>query len=764
MSPTIACANCSEPIAAGARFCSRCGQDVSGPQGNLTTGQLPLQNEGARDPGLLTLEHLRRATLGEYDIAGELGRGGMAIVYLAHDIALDRKVAIKVMNPGLLMGVGMSDRFKREARTAASLTHPNIIPIHLVRETENLLFFVMKYVEGRGLDSVIAETGPLPIRMALTILAQVGGALGYAHRRGVVHRDVKPANILIDTEGWIVVTDFGIAKVAEAGSLTVSGMTVGTPRYMSPEQCTARPVSGASDQYSLGIVGYEMITGGPPFAADSLMEIMRMHFFEPPAPLLSLRPECPPALAAAIERMLAKEPEQRWPSVEDAISAAGQVLVERNDPVRGQMGDLAKTGIKQIARISAPVSPTPQGRSQPRSPSVPPAPPASAAGVPPTGLTSRAESPAHRQRRRPSALVLGIVGLAAVVVSLGVYLLARSAPTDRRPQPGPIPTLAIEPVSVDMQVGDSQTLTPTPKDSAGQFLGRDPVDWSSSAPSVASVSPGGVVVGLTPGSVEVSARSGGRSASSQVTVRLAAVQSIQVSPPSGSIPVRGTIKLEAVAQDARARPLPGRSITWSSGDPAIATVSEDGLVTGVNAGTVTLEARSEGIRGQATISVTARAAVPFPGPATGLLRVILSGSWAEISIDGKRWGRRNQLEVPVSAGARHTVHLERPGFISVDTSVAVQAGTPMVLRISLRRASALTVTPGFLRIQIRPSWAEVSIDRKNIGQRRDWGDSMGPGPHRLRFEREGYITVDTTVTLQPAETLQLRIDMQRRSP
>lgn len=763
MSPTIACVNCSEPIAPGARFCSRCGRDVSGTQGNLTTNQIPLEEGGSWDPGLQTLEHLRRVTLGDYDIVGELGRGGMAIVYLAHDISLDRKVAIKVMNPGLMMGAGMADRFKREARTAASLTHPNIIPIHLVRETEGLLFFVMKYVEGRGLDSIIAETGPLPIRMALTILSQVGGALGYAHRRGVVHRDVKPANILIDTEGWIVVTDFGIAKVAEAGSLTVSGMTVGTPRYMSPEQCTARPVTGASDQYSLGIVGYEMLTGGPPFAAESLMEIMRMHFFEPPASLLSLRRECPPALAASIERMLAKEPDQRWPSVEDAIAAAGQVLVERDDPVRSQMVDLAKTGIKQVARISAPVSPTPLGRRPP-----PPAPPAlvdAPSREPPTSRTRpRTAAPAQRPRPPLKPLVWGLAVVAAVVVAVGVYLLIRPTPTDRRPQPGPLLAFAIEPTSIDMQVGDSQKLSATPKDAAGQFLGKDPIVWSSTTPSVASVSPGGVVIGLTPGSADVSARSGGQSASSQVTVRLAAVASIQVSPPSGSIPVSGTIRLLAVAQDARARPLPGRSITWSSGDPAVASVSEDGVVTGVNAGTVTLEARSEGIRGQATISVTAPTVVPVPGPATGLLRVILPDAWAEISIDGKRWGRRNQLEVPLSTGGRHRVRLERPGFISVDTSVAVQAGTPMVLRISLRRASAVTVVPGFLRIQIRPSWAEVSIDRKSVGQRRDWGDIVAPGPHRLRFERDGYITVDTTVTLQPAETLPLRIDMQRRSP
>ena len=755
MSPTIACANCSEPIAAGARFCSRCGHDVSGPQGFLTTTQLPPGEDASPDSGLRTLELLRRVTLGEYDIMGELGRGGMAIVYLAHDIALDRKVAIKVMNPGLLMGAGMSERFKREARTAAALTHPNIIPIHLVRETEGLLYFVMKYVEGRGLDSIIAETGPLPINMVLTILSQVGGALGYAHRRGVVHRDIKPANILIDTEGWVVVTDFGIAKVAEAGSLTVSGMTVGTPNYMSPEQCTAKPVSGASDQYSLGIVAYEMITGRAPFAGGgSLMEIMRMHFFETPAPLQSVRPECPPGLAAAIGRMLAKEPEQRWPSVEEAIAAAGHASVERGDPVRSHMIDLAKSGIKPVARISSPVSPTPLGKNPP-SAAAPPREPAPSGGPSPRVVSTRTEPPAPRAESRLSAQAWSGIGLGVIAVVLGLYWLLR---------PTPPASFAIDPARVEIQVGDSQALTLIRKDPSKQSSNPGPVEWSSSAPSVASVSSEGVVVGLTPGSAEISARSRGGSATRQATVRRSAIATIVISPPTGSIPAGGTIKLAAVAQDQRGGALPDRPMTWSTTDPAIATVSGEGLVTGVSSGTVTVETLAEGIRGQATISVTARTDVPVPGPATGLLRVIPSGSWAEITIDGKRWGRRNQLEVPVSAGGRHSVRLERAGYVAVDTTVVVQAGASLVLRIPLKRTSAVTVAPGFLRIQVRPLWAEVSIDRKNIGQRRDWGDTVGPGPHRLRFEREGYITIDTTVTLQPAETLPLRIDMMRRSP
>ncbi len=181
------------------------------------------------EPRDFLLDQLRKALLGHYEVFGEIGRGGMATVYLGHELALERKVAIKVMSPGLVHGPGMVERFKREARTAAHLSHPNIIPVYAVREGEGLLFFVMKLVEGTPLDAIMKELGKLPLPMVEAILAQVGGAFGYAHRHGIVHRDIKPSNILIDDEGWAVVTDFGSAKVQESEALTQSGVAVGTP-------------------------------------------------------------------------------------------------------------------------------------------------------------------------------------------------------------------------------------------------------------------------------------------------------------------------------------------------------------------------------------------------------------------------------------------------------------------------------------------------------------------------------------------------------
>lgn len=281
---------------------------------------MPVADVLLDDPIVLAL---RQATAGDYDIISELGRGGMAVVYLAHDLALGRKVAIKVMFPSLLREEGTAERFKREARTAASLTHPGIIPIHSVREHGSLLFIVMQFVKGRTLDSILTEKGPLPIPMVQTILHQVGAALDYAHRRGVVHRDIKPGNILLDEEGRVVVTDFGIAKVVSSDSLTRTGGVVGTPSYMSPEQCTAGTVTGASDQYALGMVAYEMLTGQLPLRGDNPMQTMYLRVTQDAPPISALRPDCPPEIESAVLRMLAREPAGRWPDFSRALGAIG---------------------------------------------------------------------------------------------------------------------------------------------------------------------------------------------------------------------------------------------------------------------------------------------------------------------------------------------------------------------------------------------------------------------------------------------------------
>jgi serine/threonine protein kinase len=347
------------------------------------------------------LELLRATTLGEYEIIGELGRGGMATVYLAHDIALDRQVAIKVISPSLGASPPLVERFRREARTAASLSHPNIIPIYAVRHSDRLLYFVMKYVEGRPLDGILRQHGALPLNMVQAILGQVAGAVGYAHRRGVVHRDIKPGNILIDDEGWCVVTDFGIAKVAESEGLTTSGVMVGTPAYMSPEQCLSNDVSGATDQYALGVLAYEMLTGRLPFPGSSMMSVMYAHVHVPVPAIESLRSEVPPELSGAIMRMLAKEPADRWPSVEEAAAALGTVSATQEEPTRSQLITLATSGSRPpVVRHTTPRSPMPFPR--------------------PSGLAEA--KTIQIAEHAPSRRTLGLaVGGGAALVALAIY-------------------------------------------------------------------------------------------------------------------------------------------------------------------------------------------------------------------------------------------------------------------------------------------------------------------------------------------------------
>ena len=364
-----ACPRCGAMVAPGSYFCPRCGTSVPASAGGAgptvaTASPAPDAQHNAQ------LDALRHATLGEYELLAELGRGGMATVFLAHDIALDRKVAIKVLSPALwMMGEGMIERFKREARTAAALSHPHIIPIYAVKQSERVLYFVMKYVQGRPLDVVIRDVGPLPIAMVQTILAQVGDALGYAHRHGVIHRDVKSANIMLDEDGWAVVTDFGIAKVVQAEGLTMTGVAVGTPTYMSPEQCETHVVTGASDQYSLGVVAYEALTGRLPFQADSTMAVMYAHFNERPRAVTELRPDCPANLGAGVMRMLEKDPQARWPGMDDVVAVCGRPSLRHDDPVRREMITLAKTRRRgeELAQLNTPTSPIVLSRPQTRS-------------------------------------------------------------------------------------------------------------------------------------------------------------------------------------------------------------------------------------------------------------------------------------------------------------------------------------------------------------------------------------------------------------
>ncbi len=635
------CLQCGGAVEAGARFCANCGADVSAEQGSAATRKFTA-TQAMHDQ---LLDRVRRAALGEYEILTELGRGGMATVYLAHDIQLDRKVAIKVMLPSLIEGDDMVERFRLEARTSAQLSHPHIIPIYAVRSAENLVYFVMKFVEGRPLDAIARELGKLPVPMVQSIISRVGDALGYAHRRGVVHRDIKPANLMVDVEGQPVVTDFGIAKVADERGLTMTGVMVGTPTYMSPEQCSAGTITGASDQYSLGVVAYQLLAGKVPFEADSVVGLLYKHCHEEPGPLLDQRPDCPPALAAAVMRMLQKEPADRFPSMEAAVEAIGSVTLSFDDPVRTQLVGLAKRGenVALLKRVSTPMSPTPLGFKKATA--------QTDAAAPTSATTPRPKS--ARSRR---ALAWG--GVAVLVLALAWSLApigggdgdaggarggspsvdaASMAPTarlteggtapadslagasgpgadvpdaDRSPAASPSPPAVVAVTSIrvtgapaSLTVSENVDLRAVAIGADGAVLTGRAVAWSSEDPALADVTPAGRLTARSPGEVTLVARAGGTTQRITLNVLPARAASVAVAPPPGPLSIGASTRLDATAFDALGRPVT-TPITWRTSDARVATVT-GGIVTAVGAVTALITAVADGREGVVNVRVAA---------------------------------------------------------------------------------------------------------------------------------------------------------------
>lgn len=271
------------------------------------------------EQGRVAAFNLIGKTLGKYQVLEEIGRGGMGAVYKGYDPYLSRPVAIKVLAPHLVWEQEFVTRFLQEARAAACLQHPNIVTIFDVGEQDGVYYTVMEYVDGRPLNEMVGPDGCLPPGRAADIVSQVASALESAHRQGLVHRDVKPGNILVKANDQAVLTDFGIARALSETRVTRTGTMIGTPGYISPEQIQGGDVGPAADQYALGVVAYELLGGGPPFQGDTA-RLLYAHASEAPPPLRAANPRVSEAVQAVVMRALAKQPGERWPSI--AVFAA----------------------------------------------------------------------------------------------------------------------------------------------------------------------------------------------------------------------------------------------------------------------------------------------------------------------------------------------------------------------------------------------------------------------------------------------------------
>jgi len=311
---------------------------------------------------------------GRYRIERKLGAGGMADVYLAEDQELGRRVAIKILNDRHAADDSFIERFRREAKNAAGLSHPNIVSIYDRGEAEGTYYIAMEYLDGRSLKELIVGRGPAPIKTAIDYARQILAAVGFAHKHGIVHRDIKPHNVLVNSEGRLKVTDFGIAR-SGASQMTEVGSIIGTAQYLSPEQARGAPVDQTSDLYSVGVVLFEMLTGQVPFTGDTPLEIAMKHLSEVPKPPSELRPEVPHDLDSVVLRALAKDPGERYQSAEEMdadLMRVAEGLPVDPETETAATAVLSGSGLMAAAPTSvisrAPTAPTgvaPPGRTPP---------------------------------------------------------------------------------------------------------------------------------------------------------------------------------------------------------------------------------------------------------------------------------------------------------------------------------------------------------------------------------------------------------------
>jgi uncharacterized protein YjdB/tRNA A-37 threonylcarbamoyl transferase component Bud32 len=731
VAPSKVCSACRTPVSADAAFCTSCGA----PTPPSLTGDAAADALGGEFQ-----QRLAAALAGRYRLIRELGRGGMAIVYLADDLRHERQVAIKVMRPEIAEAVG-GDRFVREIKLAAKLHHPNILALHDSGDADGFLYYVMPHVAGESLRHRLQRERALSIAEALRLTREIAEALDYAHERRVVHRDIKPENVLLAGD-HAYVADFGIAKAVssvEQPALTSLGLALGTPWYMSPEQASGDPrLDGRADTYSLACVAYEMLAGEPPFTGPTVHAVMAKHALDPRPSVRTVRDTVPREADLTIQRGMAKVAADRPGSAGDFAAAlragceqpAPAALARRAGPAR-----LATLGITGIAILGAVLL----GRQAWRA----------GTGVAALSLAQPAYvlEPGDTLRLRPTARdadgdivtppnlawtsgdpTVAIVtndGLVSAVAAGTTVLVGAGAsrslsativvepttrdtatagsgvvdpPTGRPPldaAAAPATTPRLPPQVHALEPGDTVRLTASGQEGSAQ------VQWTTLDPDVVAVSPTGLALALAGGVARV--RGLGARATVDVTILVQSgppVVAVLVRDAPDSLVVRGTSRLRAVLLDETGSAIAG-DVRWWSSDSTIAHVDSTGTVTARRPGVVTVVA-AVGRKRSSTVSVV------VAGGETTVVDLALSPRQPvplrvreRLQLTARGLGPSGQpLDVPV-----------RLRWTSSDPTVVTVTPTGLVTAVS-PGAARITVASGHLRravsIAVQPTLAQAS--------------------------------------------------------
>jgi serine/threonine protein kinase len=554
----LSCRSCGTAFGPNDTFCAKCGVRVTPPPPTWPGGGGGATQAGVQlgDDEDVMLDKVREMTVGEYEVRGVLGRGGMASVFVAYDLTLNRKVALKVMHPGLLGDAGMRERFRLEARMAARLDHPNIVTVHAVKERGSIVFFDLKLIDGTSLDRLLRHrTTPMPSKVARWAISKIAEALHYAHGEGIVHRDMKPGNVMVERRGDCIVTDFGIAKATESPHLTMTGAVVGTPAYMSPEQCLGEDVTASSDQYSLGIMAYEMLTGQTPFSGSMLM-IQLGHVEKTPTPPHEIVPAIPESVSGVVMKMLAKKPADRWPTLALAADALIEGLGATDSQMRREMSLL----IHELPKDT--------GHSLPATPRTP-----SLAMSTPIQGTQAIKAAARVDEASTQQVPVG--------EARTLELTPKSAPTVSAAPPADV----------------SSTSTPTVPTAETVRRRRTPLIFAAAAAVVATITVVSLkgkqseapLVEATPVLADSAQLAAAAAAAAAEAARIAdsladfadtTIARVSVNPPRIEVKVGDSVRVRAFAHSATGDALQ-RTMQWTTSDSTKAVVSPDGWVKGV---------------------------------------------------------------------------------------------------------------------------------------------------------------------------------------